>query len=370
MTNLTFFKLMVISTILIVLSCNAQAMRIKDFVNIQGVRQNQLIGYGLVIGLDATGDSKNSEFTFQSLASLLERMGMTVSPGDVEKVKSVAAVMVTAELLPFARVGSRTDVMVSSIGDAQSLRGGTLLFTPLKGADGNVYAVAQGPVSIGGGFTAGGKGGSIQKNFPTVGRVPSGALIEREVAFNFNTKKVLNLTLNSPDFTTACRVADAINMAEGVELASTCDAGAIEVKVPQEYWGRVVQFVTRIESLSVAPDSICKVVVNERTGTVVMGQDVRISTVGIAHGNLSVEIKESNSVSQPLPFSNGETTVTPETEMLVKEESTKIFVVRSGVSIGDVVRALNALGVSPRDLIAIFQAIKAAGALHARLEII
>ena len=343
----TFVRLSMVWMILGLWACNAQAMRIKDFVNIQGVRQNQLVGYGLVIGLDGTGDSKSSEFTFQSLASLLERMGMTVSPGDVEKVKSVAAVMVTADLLPFARTGGRIDVVVSSIGDAESLRGGTLLFTPLKGADGNVYAVAQGPVSIGGGFTAGGKGGKIQKNFPTVGRVPSGALIEREVPFDFNTKRVLNLTLNRPDFTTASRVADAINEAEGIQLARTFDAGTIEVKVPEEYWGRVVQFVTRIESLNVDPDSVCKVVVNERTGTVVMGQDVRISTVGIAHGNLSIEIKESDNVSQPLPFSQGETTVSPETEMSVKEESSKIFVVKSGVSIGDVVRALNALGVSP-----------------------
>ena len=344
----------------------AEAVRIKDIAMIEGVRRNQLVGYGLIVGLDGSGDGKNASFTIQSMSSMLEKMGVTVGANDID-VDNVAAVMVTAELPPFVRTGSRLDVMVSSIGDASSLYGGTLLFTPLRGADGRVYAVAQGPVSIGG-FSAGGSGAKIQKNFPTVGRVVGGAVIEREVASDFCKDGSLTLSLREPDFTTVSRVAEAINGVLGGG-ATAPDAGTVRVRVPERYQGDIVRLVSRIEGLEVTPDSIATVVVNERTGTVVMGQEVRISTIAIAHGNLSIEVKERADVSQPPPFSDGETVVVPETEVEVKEGNSKLFLLQSGVAIGEVVRALNALGVSPRDLITIFQSLRASGALKARLEV-
>jgi flagellar P-ring protein precursor FlgI len=348
----------------------AFGVRIKDIAEIKGVRQNQLVGYGLVVGLNGTGDSDDAVFTIQSMASMLEKMGVTVKAEDIE-VDNVAAVMVTADLPAFARSGSRIDVLVSSIGDAENLQGGTLLFTPLKAADQQVYAVAQGPISTGGFAVGSASGSGVQKNFPTVGRVVNGALIEKEVPNKFNQKQSLTLTLHSSDFTTSSRVARAINIAFYDQIARCHDAGTIEVKVPEKYMGNVVALVTMIESLGVTPDTVSKVIINERTGTVVMGENVRISTVAIAHGNLSIEIKEDSNVSQPLPFSRrGETVVTPDSEVLVQEGNNPIFLVNSGVSIAAVVKALNALGVSPRDLIAIFQALKAAGALQAELEII
>jgi flagellar P-ring protein precursor FlgI len=347
----------------------AFGVRIKDIADIKGVRQNQLVGYGLVVGLNGTGDSDNAVFTIQSMASMLEKMGVTVTSEDIE-VDNVAAVMVTTDLPAFARSGSRIDVLVSSIGDAENLQGGTLLFTPLKAADGQVYAVAQGPISTGGFVVGSDSGSGVQKNFPTVGRVVNGALIEKEIPNNFNQKQSLTLTLHSPDFTTSSRVARAINIAFYDQIARSHDAGTIEVNVPGKYMGKVVALVTMIESLGVTPDTVSKVIINERTGTVIMGENVRISTVAIAHGNLSIEIKEDSNVSQPLPFSRrGETVVTPESQVQVQEGNNPIFLVNSGVSIAAVVKALNALGVSPRDLISIFQALKAAGALQAELEI-
>ena len=351
------------------LSGQAFGVRIKDITEIKGVRQNQLVGYGLIVGLNGTGDSDSAIFTNQSMSSMLERMGVTVQPEDIE-VDNVAAVMVTADLPAFARTGSRIDVLVSSIGDAENLQGGTLLFTPLKAADQQVYAVAQGPISTGGFVVGGASGSGVQKNFPTVGRVVNGALIEKEIPNKFNQKESLTLTLHSPDFTTSSRVARAINIAFYDQIARTQDAGTIEVEVPEKYMGNVVALVTMIESLGVTPDTVSKVIINERTGTVIMGENVRISTVAIAHGNLSIEIREDLNVSQPLPFSRrGETVVTPESEVQVQEGNNPIFLVNSGVSIAAVVKALNALGVSPRDLISIFQALKAAGALQAELEI-
>ena len=348
----------------------ARAARIKDIANIRGVRQNQLFGYGLVVGLDGSGDGNKSIFTVQSLASMLEKMGVTIDPDDL-KVKNVAAVMITANLPPFARTGSRIDVLVSSIGDAKNLQGGTLLLTPLKAADGNVYAVAQGPVSTGGFSYGKGSGTGVQKNFPTVGRIVGGALIEREIAHNFNAREVLTLALHAPDFTTATRVARAINSAFGDAMASAPDAGTIKVKVPDLYRGRSVELVALIENLGVTPDNVSKIIINERTGTVIMGENVRIATIAIAHGNLSIQVNKRDNVSQPLPFSRGgQTVVTSDREMIVEEGSNPLFLVESGVSIGEVVRALNALGVSPRDLIAIFQGLKAAGALQAKLQVI
>ncbi len=348
----------------------AHAARIKDIANIRGVRQNQLFGYGLVVGLDGSGDGTKSTFTVQSLASMLEKMGITIDPDDL-KVKNVAAVMITANLPPFARTGSRIDVLVNSIGDAKNLQGGTLLLTPLKAADGKVYAVAQGPVSTGGFSYGKGSGTGVQKNFPTVGRIVGGALIEREIVHDFNAREVLTLALHAPDFTTATRVARAINSAFGDAMASAPDAGTIKVKVPDLYRGRSVELVALIENLGVTPDMVSKIIINERTGTVIMGENVRIATIAIAHGNLSIQVNRRDNVSQPLPFSRGgQTVVTSDREMVVEEGRNPLFLVESGVSIGEVVRALNALGVSPRDLIAIFQALKAAGALQAELQII
>ncbi len=368
MNNLSAIKFWTAAMVLLFSFETANATRIKEFVRIKGVRHNQLVGYGLVVGLNGTGDGKSAGFTSQSLASMLERMGMTVTPKDVEKVGNVAAVMVTASLPPFARTGSYIDVTVSSVGDAETLQGGILLMTPLKGADGNIYAVAQGAMSIGG-FSAGSGGTKIVKNFPTVGRIPNGAVIEREIKSNFNTKETLFLALKAPDFTNATRVAGAINQAFQDRIARTLDSGSVELKVPEAFAGNLVEFVTRVEGLNIVPDTLSKVVVNERTGTVVVGEEVRISTIAIAHGNLSIEIKETPNVSQPMPFSDGQTTVTSETEAVATEGNEKLMIIDSGTSIGEVVRALNALGVSPRDLIAIFQSIKAAGALQADLEI-
>jgi flagellar P-ring protein precursor FlgI len=366
----TLIRTTVIILAMIVFCVQGNAVRIKDIANIKGVRQNQLVGYGLVVGLNGTGDDDDLKYTIQSLAAMLQKMGVTVRAEDIES-ENVAAVMVTAELPPFARVGSQIDVLVSSIGDADNLQGGTLLFTPLKGADGQVYAIAQGPVSTGGFGAGGSAGGGVQKNFPTVGRVPGGASIENEIAIDFNRKKMLTFVLHHADFTTASRITQAINAAANAPIARTQDAATVEVNVPPKYQGNVVELATLIENLGVTPDAISKVVINERTGTVIMGENVRISTVAIAHGNLSIQIKETENVSQPLPFSRGgQTVVTPDSDVFVEEGKNPIFLVESGVSIGEVVGALNALGVSPRDLIAIFQALKAAGALQAELEII
>ena len=363
-------RLAIVATVLLAVTAELHAARIKDIAGFRGVRSNQLVGYGLVVGLAGSGDSDSTIFTLQSISSMLEKMGVTVKPEDI-KVKNVAAVMVTADLPPFARMGSRLDALVNSIGDSKALQGGTLLMTPLKGADGQVYAVGQGAVSTGG-FTVGANtGDKVQKNFTTVGRIVQGAVVEKEIPFNLNQKDTLTLALHQPDFTTATRMAEAINAGLLENAAFPQDSGTVQIAVPPKYLGNIAQLIASIEVLSVTPDNISRVVINERTGTVIMGESVRISTVAIAHGNLSVEIKTSFNVSQPMPFSGtGRTAVTPDTETSVKEGRAPIYVVPSGVSIGEVVKALNALGVSPRDLISIFQALKAAGALQADLEII
>jgi len=355
--------------LVIVFSSSGSAARIKDIANIKGVRSNQLVGYGLVIGLDGTGD-KDDKITVRSISEMLERMGLTVEPDDI-KADNVASVIVTAKLPAFARAGGRIDVLVSSIGGADNLQGGTLLFTPLKGADRKIYAIAQGPVSTGG-FKVGGKsGGGVQKNHPIVGRVAGGALIEREIKSDFANKTKLILSLHNPDFTTASRTVAAINKTLAAQFARTPDSGTVEIDILPEYDGNIVGLVTVVENIAVNPDMYARVVINERTGTVVMGADVRLSTIAIAHGSLSIQIRESTNVSQPTAFSQGgQTVAAPESDIMVKEQRVPIYVLQSGVSIGDVVRALNALGVTPHDLIAIFQAIKAAGALQAELEII
>ena len=350
------------------LSQGVWAARIKDIAQLEGVRGNQLVGYGLVVGLNGTGDSAATQFTVQSLVSMMERLGVTVNRSQV-KVDNVAAVMVTAELPPFAKAGSSIDVSVSSIGDAESLAGGNLLMTPLKGPDGNVYAVAQGPLAVGS-LAFGGNAAKVQKNHPTAARIPGGALVEREVAFAMNPDAALNYRLRQPDFTTVSRMASSINTFFKGELARPVDGGSLSVQIPASYQGRQIDFIAAVEGLAVTPDAVAKIVVNEKTGTIVMGEGVRIATVAVSHGNLNLVISESASVSQPAPFSEGATVVVPKTEIEVKEEEGNLVVLPMGVSIGDVARALNAIGATPRDLIAIFQAIKAAGALQAELVII
>ncbi len=343
----------------------AHGARVKDVSYVMGVRPNQLVGYGLVVGLNGTGDGKKARFTVQAMANMLQKMGITISPRDID-VNNVAAVMVTADLPPFAKPGTRLDAVVSSLGDAKSLYGGTLIMTPLKGMDGEVYAVAQGPVSIGG-FTAAGQAAGVQRSFPTVARVPGGVLVEKEVPVQLNGD--LHLVLNQPDFTTASTLEQIINEHFGFPCAKALDATTVVVRIPDMYRNDPVGFVSSIEGLELGLSQKAKVVINERTGTVVVGENVRINTVAISHGNLSVVVKETPQVSQPLPFTQGQTTVVPETQITVTEEKRQLFLVPRGATIGELVRALNVLGVSSRDLVTIFQAIKAAGALEAELEI-
>lgn len=350
----------------------ANAARIKDLVNVEGVRANKLIGFGLVIGLANTGDrATNVFFSIQTMVNMLQKLGVTVPQNRVNQLqfKNVATVMVTAELPPFARQGDRIDVVTSSMGDSRSLQGGTLLMTPIKGADSITYAVAQGPVSIGG-FSVQGLSRGVQKNHPTVGRIVGGAVVEKELPNFFNSKEEISLSLKNTDFTTGSRIAKAINHKLRDVFAEPVDGRTIKVKVPKFYINNVPGFVTKIETLEVEPDAIAKVIIDERTGTVVMGENVRLSTVAVAHGNLFVQITETPEVSQPLPLSQGQTAVAPRTEVVVEEGDERLLIVPKGIGIGEVVNALNAIGVTPRDLIAILQAIKSAGALHAELQII
>lgn len=349
-------------------AAHAQNVRIKDVATVEGVRANQLLGYGLVIGLDGSGDSQQTRFTTQSIANMLQTFGISV-PADKVKVKNVAAVMVTASLPPFARPGTTIDVVVSSLGDARSLQGGTLLQTPLKAANGEVYAVAQGPVSIGG-FNASGGGSSVSKNHTTAGRIPGGALVEAETKTDLASQDALNITLNRSDFTTAARAADAINERLAVHCASAVDGNVIKVDVPSQFRGDIVSLIAEIESVEMTTDTVAKVIVNERTGTVVIGGQARISPVAVSHGSLTVEVSTDVTVSQPNPVSTGETVVAPQTSVAVSEETGHLLEVGGGSTIEELVRALNALKVTPRDLIAILQAVKEAGALQAQLEVI
>jgi flagellar P-ring protein precursor FlgI len=343
------------------------AARFKDIAALKGVRENQVIGYGLVVGLNGTGDKRNTEFTLQSLASMLAKMGIGVDP-ELIQVKNVAAVMVTSALAPFARTGALMDVLISSIGDSTSLEGGTLLMTPLFGADGEVYAIAQGPISVGG-FSAGGGGGgtSVQKNHPTVGRIASGATVERELDFSLAERREFQASLARPDFTTALRTASVINARFSGPVARAVDAGTLTLTIPDDYVGDVVSFMAEVEKLEIEPDLGARVVLNERTGTVVMGAAVRVSTVAVSHGSLSVTISATNQVSQPAPFARGETVVVQNQDVTAVEESGNLTLIE-GVTIGELVRGLNAMGVTPRDLISILQAIRVAGALSADLE--
>ncbi|MFM2044502.1 MAG: flagellar P-ring protein FlgI [Pseudomonadota bacterium] len=349
----------------------AAQTRIKDLVEVEGVRGNQLLGYGLVVGLDGTGDRlQNSPFTQQSLEGMLERLGVNITGLNV-RTRNVAAVMVTAELPPFPRQGARLDVTISTMGDSTSLQGGNLIATPLMGADGKIYAVAQGPVAISG-FEVEGQAASVTKGVPTSGRIPNGAIVEREVDFALDDLGRVRLALRSPDFSTATRIAQAVNGSLGGSIARVTDPTTVELLVPAAYSGNVAALVSRIETLTVRPDSPARVVIDEKSGTIVIGENVRISTVAVAQGSLTVRVEEAPQVSQPGPFSEqGQTVVVPRTQITIDEgQANRLNIVPGGVSLQELVNGLNRLGAGPRDIIAILQAIKAAGALHADLEVL
>jgi flagellar P-ring protein precursor FlgI len=360
--------------LLVLYPVSADAARIKDIVDFEGVRDNMLVGYGLVVGLNGTGDSlTNSPFTEKSLIGMLERLGINTRGTDM-KTKNVAAVMVTATLPPFTSQGARIDVQVSTLGDSKSLLGGTLLVTPLLGADGEVYAVSQGPVATSG-FSAGGQGQSITKGVPTSGRIANGAIVEREINFQLADLQVMRLTLRNPDFTTARRIADAINRKLGRKTADAIDNATVRMALPDGKRMDTVALMTEIEQLQVDPDQIAKVVIDEQSGVIVMGENVRINKVAIAQGNLTIRINETPQVSQPEALSQGGTTqIVPRTEVEVDEGAagagSKLAMLQPGVSLQDLVQSLNALGIGPRDMITILQSIKAAGALQADLEVI
>lgn len=365
-------RFLVTFAVALVFTGAAQAqVRVKDLVTIDGVRQNQLIGYGLVVGLNGTGDRlTNTPFTEQSLKGMLERMGINTRD-ETLRTRNTAAVMVTANLPPFARQGTAADVTVSALGDATSLLGGTLLVTPLIGADGQAYAVAQGPLSVNG-YSAGGQAASVTKGIPTAGRIANGALVERELKFALDDNTQLRMVLRNPDFTTANRIADAVNQKLGGGMARALDPTTVDVRVPGQYQGAMARLIGDVEQLKVRADGVARVVIDEKSGTIIVGEDVKVSRVAITQGNLTVRVTETPQVSQPEALSQGgQTVVVPRTDVQVQESKGKAFVAVGGnVSLQQLVNGLNALGVGPRDMIAILQAIKAAGALHADLEVI
>ncbi|WP_422383610.1 flagellar basal body P-ring protein FlgI [Roseibium album] len=368
--RLTFIAVLALIGASIAVSSAEAASRIKDIADFEGIRENQLIGYGLVVGLNGTGDSLgNTPFTQQSLQAMLERLGVNTR-NIALNTDTVAAVMVTANLPPFATQGTRIDVNVSALGDADSLQGGTLLVTPLVGADGEVYAIAQGSVAIGG-FSAQADAASVVRGVPTAGRIANGGLVERELDFQLASLTTLRLALRNPDLTTARRVALSINELIGMPTAEPLDPATVRLDLPQQYNGNIVDLLTDIEQLIVEPDLAARIVIDENSGIIVMGQDVKVSMVAVAQGNLTVTIAETPQVSQPLPFAdNGQTVVVPRSEVSVNEDGTKLAIVPETITLKQLVDGLNALGIGPRDMISILQAIKAAGALQAEIEVL
>ncbi|WP_035586486.1 flagellar basal body P-ring protein FlgI [Hippea jasoniae] len=364
-------KKLITAVFVLLFGINAFGFEVKigDVTNVVGVRNNQLVGYGLVVGLAGTGDGTSSYFTVQSIANALKHFGVTLSSSAMQslQVKNIAAVLVTATLPPFAKQGDRIDVTVSSIGDAKSLQGGTLIMTPLKGPDGKVYAVAQGPVSIGG-YNMGGGATKVRKNHPTVGRIPNGAIVENQVDVDINSKSSFMLALKSPNFTMATRVAEAINRFYRRQMAFPVDGGSVKVVVPPLYRGDVVELISQINQLSVNQVSVPRVVLDEKTGTVVVGGDVTVEPVSISHGNLTVTITTTKTVSQPNPLAGGKTTTVANKKVNVEEGKGKFLTFPKGATVSQLVQALNKAGATPRDMMAIFQALKAAGALNAELE--
>ena len=367
-----FFKMKVLRLVslsalfLLIFASPSQAARLKDIADIEGVRGNQLVGYGVVVGLQGTGDKQGAVFTGQSMANMLERMGIRVPSSSLTKLANVAGVVVTADLPPFARNGTKIDVTLSSIGDASSLQGGVLVMTPLTAADGETYAVAQGPVSLGG-FIVEGGGNVAQKNHPTVARISNGATIEKSIPFDLFSNGTVRIVLRDPDFTTITRVQAAVNEFLNRSVARATDSASVIVPLDGKYANAPVHLIAKLEDIEIAPDTPARVVLNERTGTIIMGENVRVSTVALAHGSLNITIKSEDQVSQPNPLAPGETEIVNNQEVEVGEEFGRVSVVEGTVSLGNVVDALNGLGASPRDMIAIFQALQRAGALQAEL---
>lgn len=360
-----FFLQTFIFALLCLSTAQATPIRLKDLVEFDGVRENDLVGYGLVVGLNGTGDGiRNAPFTEEIMSNILERLGVNVT-GEQFRPKNVAAVFVTATLPPFARAGSQIDITVSAIGDAKSLLGGTLVMTPLNAADGEIYAVAQGTI-IAGGFSAEGDGGSVTQGVPTAGSIPSGARVEREIDFQLASLSTIRLALRSPDFTTATRIETAINQEFGRAVSVMLDAGTVQIDIASTRMASPAHALGRIENILVTPERRARVIVDQRSGTIVMGEDVRISRVAVAQGNLTLRIQENPLVVQPNPFSPGEVVVVPQTTAgIEEEEGTGLAELNEGTSLSEVIAGLNALGVSPRDMIDILKSIKAAGALHA-----
>ncbi|MBO0344980.1 flagellar basal body P-ring protein FlgI [Roseibium limicola] len=367
---MVFRFLTVVLCVTLLTSAALAASRIKDIADFEGIRENQLIGYGLVVGLNGTGDSlRNTPFTQQSLQAMLERLGVNTRDVDLN-TNTVAAVMVTANLPPFATQGTRIDVNVSALGNAASLQGGTLLVTPLVGADGEVYSIAQGSVAVAG-FSAQADAASVVRGVPTSGRIANGGLVEREVEFKLASLTTLRLALRNPDLTTSRRIALSINELIGMPTAEPLDPGTVRIDLPREYNGNIVDLLTDIEQLIVEPDLPAKVVIDENSGIIVMGQDVKVSTVAVAQGNLTVTIAETPQVSQPLPFANGQTQVLPRSDLMINDDAdAKLAIVPQSVTLKQLVDGLNALGIGPRDMISILQAIKASGALQAEIEVL
>ncbi len=356
--------------VLLLVSSAAAAERIKDIVSVAGVRSNQLIGYGLVVGLDGTGDSSSQPFTVQSLKNMLAQLGVVIPPNVKPQLKNAAAVMLSADLPPFAKPGQTIDITVSSLGNSKSLRGGTLLMSPLKGADGQVYAIAQGNLIVGGFGAEGADGSRVSVNVPSVGRIPGGATVERSVPSPFDSSDRVTLNLNTPYFTTATRVVESINRNMGKDTAMALDGGSVSVHAPLDATNKVM-FVAMLENLSVEPgEAPARVIVNSRTGTVVIGNHVKVMPAAVSHGSLTVTISEAYGVSQPLPFSDGETVVVPSSGVEVSEEGSPMFLFEPGTTLNDVVRAVNQVGAAPGDLVAILEALKVAGALRAELLVI
>lgn len=361
-------KTVFITLIMLTVSSLASADRIKDLASIAGVRNNQLVGYGLVVGLNGTGDK--TKFTGQSLRSMLREMGVTLPPGTDPKSKNVAAVSIHTDLPAFAKPGQTIDVTVSSLGDAKSLRGGSLIMTPLKGADGQIYAMAQGNLVVGGFGADAADGSRLTVNIPSAGRIPNGATVERTVGNAFNVGDHIILNLHQPDFTTASRLADSINRTLGKGTARSMDASSIKVNAPRDPSQRV-PFLSLVENIELNPgEAAAKIVVNSRSGTIVIGQHVRVSPAAVTHGNLSVTISANTEVSQPNALSNGETVITPNYNIDVTAEDSRMFLFDAGVSLEDIVKAVNQVGAAPGDLVAILEALKQAGALHAELVVI
>jgi flagellar P-ring protein precursor FlgI len=371
--NVIVHRLLLTLAIFMLSSQSLWAERIKDLASIQGVRSNQLIGYGLVVGLDGTGDKDtDSPYTINSLKNMLSQLGVQIPSGTNMKPKNVAAVIVHGDLPPFSKMGQKIDVTVSSLGNAKSLRGGTLLMTPLKGADGQNYALAQGNLVVGGLSAEGSDGSKLTVNIPSAGRIPNGATVEREVANNFNQAPLLTLNLHDADFTTAMRVAESINLTIGPATAKAMDATSIRVNAPKDP-GQKVTFISMLEELEVKPGKTsAKVIINSRTGTVVINSQVKVYPAAVSHGNLVVSISEETAVSQPGPFARaGETAVVPQSQVTITEEGKDhMFLFNPGASLDEVVRAVNQVGAAPSDLVAILEALKEAGALRAELLVI